>query len=161
LFSLNSLLSTVRCSKGKYSTLILVYIPGISIPLYNLLYHCPRSTVSSSSMQVNKHHTSECTDFVLVEERVAYYNHRHSGICETNILQVIKQGEGETIKISRYCLFQNYFNVTAVSETNLFTLQHKLYGRYAEFLLVSKGYCIPLPEKPNIRIVVKLGDEKS
>jgi hypothetical protein len=35
-------------------------IPGISI----LLYHCPRTP--SSSMQVNKHHTSDCTDFVLV-----------------------------------------------------------------------------------------------
>jgi hypothetical protein len=40
-------------------------------------------------MQVNKHHTSDCTDFVLVYERVAYYDHRHSEIDETNILQVI------------------------------------------------------------------------
>jgi hypothetical protein len=28
---------------------------------------------------------------------VAYYNHRHSGIDETNILQVVKAVEGETI----------------------------------------------------------------
>jgi hypothetical protein len=48
-------------------------------------------------MQVNKHHTSDCTDFVLAEERVAYYDHRHSGIDETNILQVVKAVEGETL----------------------------------------------------------------
>jgi hypothetical protein len=42
-------------------------------------------------MQVNKHHTSDCTDFVLV-----YYDHRHSRIDETNILIVVKAIEGET-----------------------------------------------------------------
>jgi hypothetical protein len=34
---------------------------------------------------------------------VAYYDHRHSGIDETNILQVVKAVEGETIEI--LCLF--------------------------------------------------------
>jgi hypothetical protein len=41
----------------------------------------------------NKYHTS---DFVLVQERVAYYDHRHSGIYGTNILQALKQAESET-----------------------------------------------------------------
>jgi hypothetical protein len=50
----------------------------------------------SSSMQVNKYHTSDCTDFVLVEKRVAYYDHKHSGIDKTNILQVVKAVEGKT-----------------------------------------------------------------
>jgi hypothetical protein len=40
------------------SILILDCIPGISILLIN---NC-----TTSSMQVNKHHTAECTDFVLV-----------------------------------------------------------------------------------------------
>ncbi len=53
--------------------------------------------ISSSSMQVNKHHTSDCTDFVLVQEQVAYYEQRHSGIYETSIFQVVKQAEGETL----------------------------------------------------------------
>jgi hypothetical protein len=52
--------------------------------------------VPSSSMQVNKHHTSDCTIFVLVEERVAYYDHRHRHSI-TNILQVVKQVEGKTL----------------------------------------------------------------
>jgi hypothetical protein len=49
-------------------------------------------------MQVDKHHTSDCTDFVLVLEREAYYDHRHSGIHETNILQVVIAVEGKTLK---------------------------------------------------------------
>ncbi len=48
-------------------------------------------------MQVNKHHTSDCTDFVLVKERVAYYNNKHSGIDETNIIQVVIAVKGETL----------------------------------------------------------------
>jgi hypothetical protein len=47
-------------------------------------------------MQVNKRHTSDCTFFVLVYERVAYYDHRHRGIYETNILQAVKHAEGKT-----------------------------------------------------------------
>ncbi len=43
-------------------------IPGISIPLYKKL--------PSPSMQVNRHHTSDCTVYVLVQERVAYYDQR-------------------------------------------------------------------------------------
>ncbi len=56
-------------------------------------------------MQVNKHHTSDCTDFVLVKERVAYYEHRHSVIDKNNILQEVIAVEGETrnIQIS-HCL---------------------------------------------------------
>jgi hypothetical protein len=42
-------------------------------------------------MQVNKHLTSDCIVFVLVYERAAYYDHRHRGIYETNILQAVKQ----------------------------------------------------------------------
>jgi hypothetical protein len=53
--------------------------------------------IPSLSMQVNKHHTSDCTDFVLALEWVAYYDHRHSRIDETIILQVVKAVEGETI----------------------------------------------------------------
>ncbi len=45
----------------------------------------------------NKHHTSDCTDFVLVQERVAYDDHRHSRIYGTNILQVIKASRGRDI----------------------------------------------------------------
>jgi hypothetical protein len=49
-------------------------------------------------MQVNKHHTSDCTVFVLVLERVAYYDHRHRGIYETSFLQAVKQAEGKTLE---------------------------------------------------------------
>ncbi len=42
-------------------------------------------TCSTSSIQVNKHHTADSTDFVLVEERRTFYHHRYSGIDETNI----------------------------------------------------------------------------
>jgi hypothetical protein len=48
--------------KRKDSILILGCIPGILIPLY--MKCCTR--IPSPSMQVNKHHTSDCTDFVLV-----------------------------------------------------------------------------------------------
>ncbi len=65
-------------------------------PADQQLYRCTR--IPSSSMQVNKHHTSDCTDFVLVKEQVAYYDHRHSGIDETNIHQVVKAVEGETVR---------------------------------------------------------------
>jgi hypothetical protein len=58
----------------------------------------------SSSMQVNKHHTSDCTVFVLLKEWVAYYDHRHRGIYETNILRTVKQAEGETtVSNARLC----------------------------------------------------------
>jgi hypothetical protein len=33
---------------------------------------------------------------------VAYYDHRHSGIDGTNILQVVKAVEGETMKLLKY-----------------------------------------------------------
>jgi hypothetical protein len=95
LFSFDSFAFHCSSFKEKDSILILDCIPGILILLYkNLLYHCTR--IPSPSMQVKKHHTSDCTDFVLVYERVAYYDHRHSGIDETNILQVVKAVEGET-----------------------------------------------------------------
>ncbi len=42
----------------------------------------------------NKHHTSDCSDFVLVWERVAYYSHRHSRIYGTHIIQVVKASRG-------------------------------------------------------------------
>jgi hypothetical protein len=48
--------------------------------LYSRYFDPVVQEVPSSSMQVNKHHTSDCTDFVLVWERVAYYDHRHRGI---------------------------------------------------------------------------------
>jgi hypothetical protein len=50
-------------------------------------------------MQVNKHHTSDCTDLVSVYERVAYFDHRHSGIDEINILQEVISVEGETVML--------------------------------------------------------------
>jgi hypothetical protein len=59
-------------------------------PAYNIIY----------SMRVNKHPTADCTDFVLVQERRTYYDHRHSGIDETNILQRVISVEGETITCS-------------------------------------------------------------
>jgi hypothetical protein len=71
----------------KYSVLILNCIPGISILLYKNHHHLCKS---------NKHHASDCTIFVLVEELVAYYDHRHKGIYETNILQAVKQAKGKT-----------------------------------------------------------------
>ncbi len=40
------------------------YNPGLYPVISILLYHCTR--ITSSSMQVNKHHTSDCADFVLV-----------------------------------------------------------------------------------------------
>jgi hypothetical protein len=58
-FPFDSLL--FNCSllmRKKYSMLILDCIPGISIPLY------VKYPSSSPSMQVNKHHTSDCTIFV-------------------------------------------------------------------------------------------------
>ncbi len=77
--------------KRRDSVLILDCIPGISILLFNNCTCCTR--IPSPSMQVNKHHTSDCTDFVLVQEQVAYYNHRHSRINETNILQAVKNSQ--------------------------------------------------------------------
>jgi hypothetical protein len=65
-------LFVMHSSKRKESILILDCVPGISI------LH------TTSSMRVNKH-TADCTDFVLVLERRTYYNHRYSGIDETNI----------------------------------------------------------------------------
>ncbi len=56
---------SVSSSPSKYSVLILDCIPGISI-LLNIIIK-----------QVNTHHASDCTVFVLVQERVAYYHHRH------------------------------------------------------------------------------------
>ncbi len=56
----------------------------------------------SSSLRVNKHHTADSTDFVLVQERRTYYHHRHSGIDETNILQVQSQQRGETFISVRF-----------------------------------------------------------
>jgi hypothetical protein len=52
----------IHCSKETDSILILDCISGISIPLD--VKCCTR--IPSPSMQVNKHHTSDCTDFVLV-----------------------------------------------------------------------------------------------
>ncbi len=74
----------LHCSKEKSSILILDCVPGISI------LH------TTSSIRVNKHHTADSTDFVLVLERRTYYDHRHSGIDETNIPQVDTAVEGET-----------------------------------------------------------------
>jgi hypothetical protein len=51
---------------------------------------------TTSSMRVNKHPTLECTDFVLVWERRTYYDHRRSGIDETNILLEVIAVKGET-----------------------------------------------------------------
>jgi hypothetical protein len=75
------LLFFVHCSKEKRFNLILILdcIPGISILVIN---NCTRCSCSStpSSMQVNKHHTAYCTDFVLVWEQRTYYDHRQSRI---------------------------------------------------------------------------------
>jgi hypothetical protein len=64
-----------------------------------LNYFDPVIQEPSPSMQVNEHHTSDCTVFVLVLEGVAYYDHRHRGIYEINILQVVKQAEGKTLTV--------------------------------------------------------------
>ncbi len=68
-----------------------------SIPGLYSRYFDPVIQEPSSSMQVNKHHTSDFTVFVLVWERVAYYDHRHRGMYKTNIFQAVKQAEGETV----------------------------------------------------------------
>ncbi len=65
LFSLIRFYCAVFMFTSKNSVLILDCIPGILIPLNNII------------KQVNKHHTADCTVFVLVQERVAYYHHRH------------------------------------------------------------------------------------
>jgi hypothetical protein len=52
------------CSPSKCSVLILDCIPGILIPLNIII------------KQINKHYIADCTVFVLVKERVAYYYHR-------------------------------------------------------------------------------------
>ncbi len=62
-------------------------IPVILILFPVIHHHLCRSNI---------HHASDCTVFVLVQERVAYYDHRHRGISETNILQDVKLAEGET-----------------------------------------------------------------
>jgi hypothetical protein len=54
-------------------------------------------------MQVSNHHTSDCTDFVLVWERAAFYEHKPSGIDETNILQVTIAAEGRDSNIVIDC----------------------------------------------------------
>jgi hypothetical protein len=72
LFSFESLLfiySLFHCTKEKDSILILDSIPGISILLHvkYLSTIVPAvQEIPSLSIQVNKHHTSGCTDFVLV-----------------------------------------------------------------------------------------------
>jgi hypothetical protein len=79
----------VHCSKEKSSILILDCIPGILI------------LRTTSSMQANKHHTADCTDFVLVQERRTYYDHHiHSRIDKTNILQEVIAVEGKTLGIT-------------------------------------------------------------
>jgi hypothetical protein len=55
----------VHSSKRKDSILILDCIPGILILLINNCTRCSCSS-TSSSMQVNKHHTANCTDFVWI-----------------------------------------------------------------------------------------------
>jgi hypothetical protein len=100
--------SLFRCSKERKKRYN--YDPGLYSRYFDPVVHevpvVPAvQEISSSSMQVNKHHTSDCTDFVLVWEREAYYEHRHSRIYKTNILQVVKHAEGETIihKILHLC----------------------------------------------------------
>jgi hypothetical protein len=84
------LLFFVRCSKEKRFN----SDPGLCSRYFDPLQVNLRTT---SSMQVNKHHTADCTDFFLVQERRTYYDHRHSGIDnETNILQEVIAVEGET-----------------------------------------------------------------
>ncbi len=57
-------------------------------PLYLFKY-------STSSSRVNKHHTADSTDFVLVlEAKDLFYHHRHSGIDETNILHIDNHSSG-------------------------------------------------------------------
>ncbi len=93
----------VHCSKEKDSSLTLDCIPGILIP-FNHCTCCTCCTrIPSPSMIVNKHHTSDCINFVLVQDASGYYDHRHSGIDETNILQEVKAVECETITYIAFC----------------------------------------------------------
>ncbi len=64
----------------------------------------------SSSFRVNKHHTADSTDFVLVQERRTYYHHRHSGKEETNILQVDIAVEGRDSQYISRCLKKCIFH---------------------------------------------------
>ncbi len=74
-------------------------------------YFDPVVQEPSSSMQVNKHHISDCTIFVLVYAWAAYYNHRHRGIYKTNILQAVQQAEGETSLLTNQNMFCFHFSV--------------------------------------------------
>ncbi len=67
LFFFNSFVFIIHFAllKRESSILILDCIPGISILLINNCTCCSCSS-TPSSMQVNKHHTADCTNFVLV-----------------------------------------------------------------------------------------------
>jgi hypothetical protein len=77
--------SVVHCSKEKSAILILNCVQVFqSHYLFNII------------IRVNKHHTADSTDFVLVWERRTYYHHGHCGIDGTNILHIDIAAEGET-----------------------------------------------------------------
>ncbi len=58
-------------------------------------------TCKPSSIQVNKHHTADSTDFVLVQERRTYNHHRRSRIDKTNISTQQIVAESETVSLRK------------------------------------------------------------
>jgi hypothetical protein len=85
-----------------YSSLTLLFYHLLFILLKRksaiLILNCVQvfRSRSTSSIRVNKRHTADSTDFVLVKEHRTYYHHSHCGIDGTNILQVDIALEGET-----------------------------------------------------------------
>jgi hypothetical protein len=65
------------CSIRLFCSLFIRKIFNSDPGLYSRYFALVVKKLPSPSMQVNKHHTSDCTVFVLVLERMAYYDHRH------------------------------------------------------------------------------------
>ncbi len=83
---ISSIFLTVRCSlfqREKFNS-----DPELSSGISILHTH------STSSVRVDKHHTADSTNFVLVLEQRTNYHHRHCGIDETNILHLDTAGRG-------------------------------------------------------------------
>ncbi len=86
--------------------------PGLQSRYFDPLYVKYLFIIIYAS-QINIIHQTGCTIFVLVQLRVTYYNHRHSGIYGTNILQVVKVSRGRDTSCPLFCC--QLFNILQFS----------------------------------------------
>ncbi len=106
--------------------------PGLCSGILIPLFQC-----TTLSIRVNKHHTADFTNFVLVQERRTYYDHRHSGIDETNILQENIAVEGET---SRAWYFSHAAEMLCIYPLIISQCCSNIL--YFSFLYVTEMFCI-------------------